>query len=124
MSPSAEPREPRYPFAGRVRVTVPFAPWRLVISARAQNVSTSGVSAVLLPSKAQGREELLSEGDPFDLQLEHEAGDERGLPMPTVAARLARKQKTAAGLELAFAFERPSADLLAFVHDLSSAGAP
>jgi hypothetical protein len=97
---------------------VPFDPWRLLLTLAGVDLSVTGVGAVLaLPPNRQRHEAeaLLQEGDPYDLQLEHGDGE---LPSPFLRARLIRRRKSAAGLELAFAFEAPDADLLSLVHDL------
>jgi hypothetical protein len=62
--------------------------------------------------------DLLSEGDPYDLQVEHQA---EHLPAPYLRARLARRVKHGGGFELAFAFEAPDADLLSLLHETAAA---
>lgn len=109
------PREPRYPYRGTMRIMVPFAPWRILISANALNLSSTGVAA-LLPTNASDAEALLQEGDPYELQLEH---DSEELPTPFLQARLARRERTRDGLEVAFSFEAPDVDLMGMVHELS-----
>ena len=135
-------REARYRYDGQIRLMVPFDPWRLLLTLHGVNLSISGVSALLARAAATppppviglkdrrpswggegdgsfGAEALLVEGDPYDLQLEHEADH---LSAPFLRARLVRRQRTAAGLELAFAFEEPDGDLLGLVHDLGLRG--
>ena len=110
----------RYRYHGKVRILVPFAPWRLLISATALEVSATGVTAFLQVEDGRGegddREALLVEGDPYDVQLEHA---ERDLPTPMVPARLTAREEAPTGFKLTFTFVEPTADLLAFVHELS-----
>ncbi len=115
-------RENRHRYAGKVRVLIPFTPWRLLLTTRGLDLSASGVSAVLDPVPGTSdadddRNVLLVEGDHYDVQLEDDAAD---LPTPMLSARLVRREATAAGLKLAFTFQQPNAELLAFVHDLSA----
>jgi hypothetical protein len=143
------PRDVRHPYGGAVRLVVPFDPWRLVVSLTGRDLSTSGVAAIwkgqparpAVPAGARAplgaaaariaqaqagkaSEEvaaLFVEGDPYDLQLEHDA---EHLPAPFLRARLVRARRLpgAYGLELAFAFEAPDTDLLSLVHELESRG--
>lgn len=114
-------RDTRHRFAGKVRVLIPFTPWRLLLSTRGLDLSSSGVSVLLdpvpgIPDHEDDRNVLLVTGDPYDVQLEDDVAD---LPTPMLSARLVRRDATPAGLKLAFAFHKPTAELLAFVHDLS-----
>jgi hypothetical protein len=107
-----------------VRVLVPFPPWRLLMTARGLNVSQSGFAAFLEPPPgtdpyADDRGVLLVEGDTFDVQLEDESVD---APTPMLPARLVRREPTPAGLTLGFEFQQPTAELMAFVHDLTARG--
>lgn len=116
-------REIRYRYAGKVRVLVPFPPWRLLLTTRGLDLSASGVSALLDPLTGVGendddRAALLVEGDDYDVQLESaDPGTGLDVPTPMLTARLARREPTPAGIKLAFQFVRPTAELLAFVHD-------
>jgi len=117
-----ESPETRYAYGGRVRLLVPFDPWRLLLTLRGLNVSARSVSALLMGSGA--REDLtlaetaalLVEGDPYDLQIEHESD---ALPTPFIRARLVSRNRTGAGLELTFAFEAPDGDLLGLIAELA-----
>jgi hypothetical protein len=126
-SPRREHRETRYPFTGKVRLLVPFDPWRLLLTVRAVNLSSSGILTYCAheDGRAAGAfgdwPDLLSEGDPYDLQIEHQSDH---LPAPYLRARLARRVKHGGGFELAFAFEAPDADLLGLLHETAAAGRP
>jgi hypothetical protein len=114
------PREPRYAYDGKIRLMVPFDPWRLLVTLQGLDLSMTGVAARLdVPARKDRHDAdaLLVEGDPYDLQLEHGADH---LAAPFLRARLARRRRTPAGLELAFAFEEPDGDLLGLVHDLGA----
>jgi hypothetical protein len=134
--PGPQPRDPRYEYGGTVRLIVPFSPWRLLLSLRGRNLSASGLQARLERASAAPMrraassnaatdaaarygaavEALIVEGDPYELQLEHDAGH---LPAPVLPARLVRREATPAGLDLAFAFDAADTDLLSLVHELA-----
>lgn len=98
---------------------ISFPPWRLLLTLEGLDLSRSGVSARLTEPVAAGQiGTLLVEGDPYDVQLEH---DGEHLAAPFVRARLVRRTRTAAGWELALAFETPDVGLLALVHELAIA---
>ncbi len=111
------PREPRYPYGGRVRLLVDFSPWRLLLTLDGLNLSASGLGAVLGPSADKEGEArgLLAVGDPYLVQLEHDA---EHLPAPVCRTRLTRRVEHAAGLELAFTFDEPAPELLGLIHEL------
>lgn len=111
-------RDTRLPYRGKVRLLVPFAPWRLLLTLSGLNVSNTGVLA-LLPvdtKDATSVHALLMAGDPYELQLEH---DTEHVMAPFLRARLARSQRTTIGWELAFSFEGTDAGLLGLIHELS-----
>lgn len=130
-------RHPRFDYGGKVRLMVPFSPWRLLLSLEGENLSASGLKAHFkkCPSakgesdhtsssrrsldrgakEALAIESLIVEGDPYDLQLEH---DSEHLPAPVLPARLVKREKTSKGLALTFAFEEANTDLLSLVHEL------
>lgn len=111
-------RELRLPYRGKVRLLVPFAPWRLLVTLSGLNLSGSGVLTLLSSegADAQAAQALLATGDPYELQLEH---DSEHLTAPFLKARLVRTQRTTVGWELAFAFEDADGGLLSLVHELS-----
>ena len=115
--PGQKAREPRYPYRGRLRLMIPFPPWRLLLTLEGQNLSTSGVSARLPEGDAAGgADDLLQLADTYELQLEHDA---EHLPAPQVRATLVRRVRTTAGLELALRFETTDVNLLGLVHELA-----
>lgn len=116
-------RETRFPYRGKVRLLVPFAPWRLLLTLNGLNLSGSGVLALLSSAgkDAAAAQALLATGDPYELQLEHDA---EHLTAPFLKARLVRTQRTTVGWELAFSFEDADGGLLSLVHELSTATSP
>ena len=118
---SQTPREERFNYQGQVRVLINFEPWRLVLSLRGLNLSRTGLCALLASGSQDARKQtqdaelLLAEGDPYDLQLDH---DTPHLPTPLVSARLVRKARTNAGWELAFTFTGTDVGLLGLVHEI------
>lgn len=111
------PRAERFPHDGKVRLLVPFDPWRLMLTLHGANVSQTGACAALSGPSAREAEPLLAEGDPYELQIEP---DRHGTMLDTVLVRgrLVRRRKTAAGLELAFAFEEQTPAMAALLDDL------
>jgi hypothetical protein len=106
-----------------VRVLVPFAPWRLMISLTGLNLSGSGILALHAAGGDAQALELLAVGDAYELQLEQDDGafghgTAHGLP-----ARLVRRVRTTVGHELAFAFDGVDSGLLGLVHELGPTGA-
>jgi hypothetical protein len=113
------PRAPRLPLTGRVRLMVDFAPWQLALDAEALNISETGILAKLLDSKDLGEtdcEALLTAGDPFLIQIDHEVSH---VTPPVIASRLRRRTRVRGGWELAFGFESSCPDVGLLVGELA-----
>ena len=113
------PRAPRLPLSGRVRLIVDFAPWQLALDAEALNISETGILARLNVTKDVGEadaEALLTTGDPFLIQIDHE---ESHVTPPVVSSRLRRRSRVRGGWELAFGFESPCPDVALLVGELA-----
>ena len=117
-------REPRYPFPGKVRLLVDFAPWRVLLSLDGLDLSTSGVRARLpaaVFAQFEDAEALLQERQLYDLQLEFAADH---LPDILLKGRLVRRRRltgVAPGWDLAFMFLGSDFGLLGLVHELALA---
>jgi hypothetical protein len=114
------PRENRIPFRGRIHLLVSLDPWRLKLPLSGLDLGATGVAALMPESNETmlAAFDMLIEGASYELQIEPQTSDPEGLPPPPPArAKLVRRVKTAAGLELNFTFETMDALLLAFIED-------
>jgi len=125
---------------GKLHITIDFAPWQLSLPAEVINVSASGILGLLRtemfadggvqPPRGSSQaaahtgillradaETILTPGDPFLLQIDHEAGEH--LPIPVLASRLRRREWRREGLEVAFVFEDTDGDVLILVDELA-----
>ncbi|TWW12115.1 hypothetical protein E3A20_03850 [Planctomyces bekefii] len=111
-------REVRVPYDGKVRLLLPFSPWRLLLTVHGINLSQTGLLAFLSADTKDVTSlvALLELRDPVELQLEHDA---IYATFPKVTGRLTRSSKSALGYDLAFAFEESDSSVLGLVHELN-----
>lgn len=99
------------------------APWRFVLTLSMVAVNDESVigtidKAGLPPSITDGDvEEMLLEGDPYQIQIEPEYA---GLPIAVVDCRLRQKVSTTSQFEFTFSFQGQSDELTQIVRHQSS----
>ena len=102
------------PYSGKVRVLVPFTPWRLLINMDAVEISERHVACRMTdtPQRLQVYSELLVGGTACNLQLDHEF---EFIPAPITTGLSVASEIRGAQLSVRFSWDQPCPEVLALI---------
>lgn len=114
-------RDERLSYTGKLRLMIPFGAFALTLPTQVINISSTGIlvrTSIKTLERQEGGAlpvELLSEGDAYALQLDH---DYPHLPAIVLDAVLVRRSITPQHWDMAFSFRVATPDLMALLHNI------